>query len=125
MLVLGAAAMIGCPPAEAERFWHHYESSGWVDKHGNQILNWQSKLAIWAADGRARPLEQAHHAQSAQLSNTDKYITSKELERAEAKMNDIRNSYSEHQTWSAEDVAKFKELKARKLELMKLLGMQV
>ena len=123
--VLERAAITGCPPAEAERFWHHYESSGWVDKNGNVIANWQSKLAIWATDARARPLEQAHKGQSPQLSNMDKSIFSKEFDIVVAKMKSIRDSYMEHQAWSESDVVAFRELKARRDELKKLLGMQV
>jgi len=123
--VLDRAAITGCPSAEAERFWHHYESSGWVDKNGNPVVNWQSKLAIWATDARARPLEQAHKGQPSQLSNVDKSIFSKEFDRVEARIKSIKDSYAEHQTCSKQDAERLSALRARRDELKKLLGMQV
>ncbi len=55
------AATIACSPEEAERFWHHFEASGWIDKHGRAIASWRSRLTKWWADERARPAEAAHH----------------------------------------------------------------
>ena len=60
--VQDAAIAIGCPPPEAERFWHHFESSGWIDKNGHAVRNWRSKLAIWTATARGATAEQAHCA---------------------------------------------------------------
>lgn len=58
--VKAKAQFIGCSPEEAEKFWNHFESSGWIDKNGHEIVNWQAKLATWAANVRSKPLEQAH-----------------------------------------------------------------
>jgi hypothetical protein len=58
--VKNRAAIIGMTPEEAEAFWNHFEASGWVDKNGNPITNWQAKQATWNATARARPLEAAH-----------------------------------------------------------------
>lgn len=63
-VVQAQAAICGCPPEEAERFWHHFEASGWVDKNGNPVRNWLSKLANWTADARTKPAESAHRANS-------------------------------------------------------------
>jgi hypothetical protein len=60
--VKAAAAMLAIGEAVAERFWHHYEASGWINKHSQPIRNWQSRLINWACDERARPLEQSHKA---------------------------------------------------------------
>ena len=54
------ANMTNIPPEEAEKFWHHFESSGWIDKNGHPVVKWQSKLATWSTDARARPLEANH-----------------------------------------------------------------
>ena len=48
-----------------------------------------------------------------------------EFKRVEQKMRDIKNSYAEHQSWLIKDVERFESLKARKKELMIMLGMQV
>jgi hypothetical protein len=47
----------------------------------------------------------------------------KELGRIEKRMKSIKDSYSEHQNWDAEHRAEFPKLKARRAELIKLLGM--
>lgn len=60
--VLAYAAVVGCLPVEAERFWNHFEASGWIDKNGHRIRDWRAKLRVWSADSRARPLEAAHKA---------------------------------------------------------------
>lgn len=40
--------MQNIPQEFCERFWLHYDSSGWVDKNGNQIAKWDSKLrSLW------------------------------------------------------------------------------
>lgn len=57
--VKAAAEMSGCPISEAEKFWHHFESSGWVDKNGRAIVKWQSKLAVWVSNGRSMQAEAA------------------------------------------------------------------
>lgn len=49
-------------------------------------------------------------------------LAEKELARVEAARSDLRNSYSEHQTWSATDKAKFQELSQRRKELKARLG---
>lgn len=41
------AKFLGLPEHEAEQFWHHFNSPGWIDKNGHTIKNWQSKLATW------------------------------------------------------------------------------
>lgn len=56
------AQFIGCSEADAEAFFHHFESAGWIDKNGHPIVNWQSKLATWTTNARAKPVEQAHKA---------------------------------------------------------------
>jgi hypothetical protein len=110
------AAKIGLPEKEAQMFYCYYASKGWkVGKHS--MTHWRIALTGWklrweAARGEIKP--------SVQM-----MIYRDELKAIEARMNDIRNSYSEHQTWSSADVVKFNALKARKAELMKLLGMQV
>lgn len=45
--VKAKAQFIGVPEKEAETFFHHFESAGWIDKNGHPILKWESKLATW------------------------------------------------------------------------------
>lgn len=51
--VLACAQMTCVPATEAEQFWHHFESTGWIDKNGHQIVNWQSKLRTWRGNSQA------------------------------------------------------------------------
>lgn len=52
--VLAEGQNIGCSKEEAERFFNHFESVGWVNKHGQPILNYQTKLAAWWVDSSQR-----------------------------------------------------------------------
>lgn len=41
-------SMQNIPEEFCEKFWLHYESTCWVDKNGNRITSWQSKLrGLW------------------------------------------------------------------------------
>ena len=51
---IAAAEKIGCPKSEAERFWNHFESVNWVTRNGQNITNWQTKLASWWSDNDPR-----------------------------------------------------------------------
>lgn len=110
----------GWPEAAGERFWHHFESSGWIDKNGHEVRSWESKLALWVTDERARPAEDAHHVNGA---NT--VILGKELERVIERMKTIKGTYGDHQTWDQGDVDEFNRLRIRRNELRKTLGVQV
>ena len=52
--VLAEAGLRGVPPEVAEAFWNHFESSGWVDRHGNPIQSWRPKLRKWWTDEQQR-----------------------------------------------------------------------
>lgn len=56
------ASIIGFDESEAELFWHHFESAGWIDKNGQPVMKWQSKLVTWNVSSRARAREAAHLA---------------------------------------------------------------
>lgn len=47
------AEFIGLSPEEAEAFWNHFESVGWIDKNGHEIVKWESKLATWKTQSQA------------------------------------------------------------------------
>lgn len=52
--VLTEAELRAVPSAVAEAFWNHFESSGWVDRHGNPIQSWRPKLRKWWTDEQQR-----------------------------------------------------------------------
>ena len=119
--VKAQAQVIGCPQAEAEAFWNHFEASGWVDKNGNAVVSWTNKLATWTATARSKPLEAAHHANGAGAT----VAHSKELDRVLDAIRSIKATYGDHQTWAQDDVERCRKLIARRNELRKALGVVV
>ena len=112
------AAKIGLPEREAEKFFCYYASNGWkVGK--NKMKQWRIALTGWKLRWEER------REVSAVSPTTLAILRQKELEEVVKQMWAIRGSYSEHQSWSEEDKAKWYKLKARKDELKKLLGMQI
>jgi hypothetical protein len=113
------AAKIGLPEREAQMFYCYYASKGWkVGK--SPMKQWRIALTGWKLRW-----EEKRSAEKSVNATTQAILYQRELIEVTAKMNDIRNSYSEHQSWSDKDHKRFAVLRARKLELKKLLGMQV
>lgn len=52
--VKARAAMAGVPESEAELFWNHFESVGWIDKNGHPVAKWENKLAVWGANAKEK-----------------------------------------------------------------------
>jgi hypothetical protein len=114
------AAKIGLPQIEAQKFFCYYESKGWLVGR-SPMKNWKSAMAHWKLTWQER------HGQGGQKASGGMRIllAHEEFKRVEAKMKAIRDSYSEHQSWSAEDREKFASLRDRKAQLKQILGMQV
>ena len=111
------ASKTGLPPTEAEKFFYYYGANGWkVGK--TPMVNWHMAMAGW----RVRWEQCQEHAP---VSPMDKMLMSKELDRVEARMKSISNSYAGHQEWDFKDRAEIKTLRARKSELLKALGMMI
>jgi hypothetical protein len=118
--VLAEAGLRNYPPADAERFWHHFESSGWIDKNGHPIVKWQSKLATWVADSRARPAEAAHKNGTASVAQS--ILNEKELTRVEKQIDRIKGEYESHRDYTPGDKEKLANLTKRQRELKDALG---
>jgi hypothetical protein len=56
-LVKERAKMDGHPLEEAEAFWNHFQAVGWVNKHGQPIRDWVSRLASWVRNAQSRAQE--------------------------------------------------------------------
>ena len=127
--VKAKASMVGISEADAEAFWHHYEASGWVDKHGNPVVKWESKLVSWGIGSRSRPAEAAHHANTPAASSKPNgaqiVAWNQELERALKERSTIRGTYGDHQTMSKRDADRLSKLNARIKELKAALGVQI
>jgi hypothetical protein len=120
--VLTIAEMRGFLPLEAERFWDHFEASGWIDKNGHPVLKWENKLATWCRDARARPAEANHHSKEGGPSVADKILHEKELTRVEKRIGEIQNAYDSHREYSQKDKESLSGLHKRKKELKAALG---
>lgn len=115
------AAKIGLPEREAQKFLLFYESKGWkVGK--SPMKQWRSALAGWKLRWEEKPDYDSRNGLSA---TTAAILRQKELDEVQKKMNSLRNSYCDHQAWAEEDKDKWRKLRDRKVELKKLLGMQV
>lgn len=148
--VLAWAQMIGCAPGEAERFWNHYEASGWRDRNGNPIVNPRAKLAVWAQDARSRPAEARHHGNdpgaasggpvphggppSGVSPSVDLMHKQEQLKRVEAAIETLKfkkpdvTQYAsrEHGEKVLEDWrAKLRTLRAERVQLMTALGFPI
>ena len=128
--VITWAEMLGCHRDQAERFWNHFESSGWIDKNGHAIVNARAKFTIWSADARARPAETAHHLsplarpQPAISATADLILRQKELDRIEAAIKRLRDNPEDGDRRPAW-IVQLKKLKARRVELLAILGLSV
>lgn len=121
------AGMTGMLETDAIAFWNHFESSGWIDKHGHPIVKWQSKMDNWKSEARAMPAEANHRSfesgQRPKSSNDLRII----IQAKESLAAGIRTRYcsdgaiSSH--WSDENrKAEFFQLKREAKELTKQLS---
>jgi uncharacterized protein YdaU (DUF1376 family) len=106
------AAKIGLPDSEAERFFNYYTSNGW--KVGRvAMVSWVHALTNWKKGA----------TQATSGANT--VILGKEYERVTARMNTLRQTYGDHQTWTQQDREELNKLRTRKAQLKQQLGIMV
>jgi len=116
-------AKVALPESEADKFWNFYNSKGWMvgktkmRQVGSAVANWATRYREWHPTAPA--------AEQPKPTGSERMVHLEEFKRVEAKMKSIKDSYAEHQAWSEPDREVFTKLRARKLELKKLLGMQV
>jgi hypothetical protein len=89
------AQFIGMPEADAVEFWHHFESTGWIDKNGHPVAKWESKMVTWKIkhqeiNGAKRPPS---------VLDLRTVIEAKEFKAAELKKNYCSESALD-ETWS-------------------------
>lgn len=109
------AAKIGLPESEAEKFFYYYESNGWrVGK--NPMKCWLSAMSGWRVRWQGQQSEKNQRANGA-----DRIIWEREYERILAKLKSF-NNYSEHHRWTDTEKELVRNLKARRDELRRKLG---
>lgn len=119
------AQFVGLTPEQAERFWHHFEASGWIDRNGHPIRSWQSKLATWTATSRSKPLEDAHKAAETPERN-EYWKNSKRLDQVAAEIKAIEQRGSETPLGliiEQRDKERYARLKADRKKIKTALGL--
>lgn len=122
--VKAAAGMSGMVEVDAVAFWNHFEASGWIDRNGHRIVNWRAKMNTWKTVARASPYERSH--QSSASSPTERILMSKELERVERRLSDLRSRGSTvaggATIYTTPQKSEIRALRDRRDELKKGLG---
>jgi uncharacterized protein YdaU (DUF1376 family) len=117
------ASMVGVKPADAEAFWHHFESAGWVDKNGNPIIKWQSKLMGWKVKAAEMAFAGATKPPGSVSPSVEAIQRGKELEEVNKLIAAMKQDG--HMELDGEDRKKLKELRNRQKELKAQLGWKV
>jgi uncharacterized protein YdaU (DUF1376 family) len=130
--VVAFGNMQGMAKEDCERFWHHFNSSDWIDKNGNRVMNWQSKLMTWKASNQAAPLEAAHKAAESgggYANGAQTVAWSKELDRCIQAVQKLKENAAQDamgaKLYTKAEKQRLKELTARRDELKTKLGVVV
>lgn len=116
-----AAAKMGLPDMEAQKFWNYYESQGWrVGKV--RMVSFTNALAGWNLRWQER---NGHGDTPKVLTGADKLIHRDEYNRIEARITLIRHQYDQNIQMSNKDREEIKRLKARREELQKMLNIVI
>ncbi len=123
--VKAKAGMVAIPASVAEDFWHHFESVGWIDKNGHQIVRWESKLMTWKSNVLAKPLEQA--ARNGNGNGTaDKIQLNQELQRILPQISQISNGAASdamgQKFFTPDELKRLGELRERRDVIRKAIG---
>jgi len=122
------AKLLGYPEADAVAFWNHFEASGWIDKNGHQIVNWEAKLATWMANVRAKPAEESHRAGNGQKHPRGETIweKTKRIEIKQKRVDALKNQGSTDNfgtlSIKEKDREEYRKLKAEIRELEKQIA---
>lgn len=109
----------GVPERDAEWFFYKCEGNGWTNG-GRKIKSWTATIMSWKSAGYL-----PSQKQSVNGSGTDKMILAREYDRVLARMQVLKATYGDHQTWDPKDREEFRKLKARRDELRGLLGILI
>lgn len=119
------AEMRGVAQDCAEWFWNVHEARNWVDQSGNPIRKVEPLLLNAAKKWRQNQSQSAAAASAPAKPATgaaELILRNNELKRVEERMREIRHSYESHQDMSTKHRNEISALKARRIELKKILG---
>lgn len=112
--VLAFGQMRGVAKEACEQFWHHFESTGWIDKNGHPIIKWQSKLMTWKPASASKSVPGA----------SESIIRQKELDEVNKKISALK-ARDEHMPYSVKEKQQLQDLRTRQSELKQQLGWKV
>lgn len=121
------ASMQNIQEADAEKFWHHFESTGWIDKNGHAVVRWQSKLIGWRT--QAQTVELSGNSNGHGTGSVKLIVYSKELDRVNEAIRKIVDGASRDAFGTAMydplQKDKLMKLKSRRKELQGILGVTI
>lgn len=106
----------GLPDVEAEKFFCYYGSKGWLVGK-TPMKNWHLAMAGW----KLRYDQRTHGVRH---NGAQTVVWNDEYKRVDQRIQTIKSSYGDHQSWREQDRDEFRRLVARKNELKKLLGVE-
>jgi len=119
------AARIGQSDEDAESFWHHFESSGWIDKNGNPVVKWQSKQAGWKNTTQANKFQESQSGGGA----AEMILMSNEYKRVCERITKIQTNAAQDamgaKLYTQSEKAELVKMRARRDELKKKLGITI
>lgn len=123
------AQRIGLAEWKARDWFDEMQGVGWLDYAKRPIQKWSAILnrvtRKWEADGRPMgPPAQAKGGAGGE-SATQSILSSKELDRIDKRITEIKMGYDSHQSFNEKDRAEMKRLWTRKRQLKEKLGFTV
>ncbi len=115
------AAKIGLPLSEGKKFFHHYESVGWMVGR-NPMVGFKSAMSGWMLRWEERTGK--CEDQPPKLSGADKMIRKGELDRVLERLKALEASYDSHLEMRADDRTEYFKLRKRRDVLRKELGIE-
>ncbi len=115
------AISMDLPQSEGKKFFHHYESVGWMVGR-TKMVSLKSAMAGW----RLRWEERTGKCedQPAKLSGADKMIRKEELNRVMERLKALEASYDSHLEMRSNDRTEYFKLRKRRDQLRKELGVE-
>jgi hypothetical protein len=107
---------LGLPESECEKAFFYYQSVAWHVGR-KKMVSWHSAISGWFV--RWRDSQHSNNPNGAQ-----RVIFGQEYQRVIERMKTLRSTYSDAQTWCADDKAEFIKLRDRRNELRVTLGVK-
>lgn len=114
----------GLPMIEAEKFFNHYESNGWLVGR-NPMKSWTAAATNWKKNFEERRYVNGATATTKPATGANTVVLGKEYERILDRIKVIKSQYEAHQSWSDNDLRECTKLRLRRDELKQTLGITI